>query len=74
MKQQKKFNSEQQQEHLAAQQSTQNATEEFSSVEDLLRYDAARTTAPAALAERLQKSSADFPKPARSWWQRLFQR
>jgi hypothetical protein len=74
MKQHKKLDSEQQQERLAAQQSTQNATQEFGSVEDLLRYDAGQTPAPATLAERLQKSSADFPKPARSWWQRLFQR
>ena len=24
------------------------------------------------IADRLQKSSAGFPKPNRSWWQRLF--
>jgi hypothetical protein len=74
MKQQNKFNSEQQQEHVSEQQSVQNTAQEFASVEELLRYDAARTSAPAGIAERLQKSSADFPKPARSWWQRLFQR
>jgi hypothetical protein len=74
MKQQKKFDSEQQHEHTAEQQTTQNTAREFSTVEELLRYDAARTPAPAAVAERLQKSSADFPKPARSWWKKLFQR
>jgi hypothetical protein len=74
MNQHKKFNSDQQQEHIAEQQTTQNTAQEFSTVDKLLRYDAARTPAPAAIAERLQKSSADFPKPARSWWKKLFQR
>jgi hypothetical protein len=74
MKQHKKFDSGQQQEHIAEQQATQNTAQEFSTVDELLRYDAARTPAPAALAERLKKSSADFPKPARSWWKKLFQR
>jgi hypothetical protein len=74
MKQHNKFKSQEQQEHVAEQQSVQNTVQDFASVEELLRYDASRTPAPAAIAERLQKSSADFPKPARSWWQRLFQR
>ncbi len=76
MKQQNKFDSEQQQEHTAQQQqqTTQNATQEFSTVEELLRFDAGQTSPPTGLAQRLQKSSADFPKPNRSWWQKLFQR
>jgi hypothetical protein len=72
MKQHNKFNSEQEQELVAQQQTTQNAVQEFSTVEELLRHDAAQTSAPMGIAERLQKSSADFPKPSRSWWQRLF--
>jgi hypothetical protein len=72
MKHQNEFNSEE--ESRTEQQLTQNATQEFSSVEELLRYDAARTQAPSGIAERLQKSSAGLPKPARSWWQKLFQR
>lgn len=74
MKQHNKFNSEQQQEQSIEQQSAQNTTQEFPNVEALLRYDAANTATPAAVAQRLQKSSADFPKPSRPWWQRLFQR
>ena len=74
MKQHKKFDSGHQQEHTAEQQTSQNTAQEFSTVEELLRYDAAQTPAPAGVAERLQKSSADFPKPARSWWKKLFQR
>jgi hypothetical protein len=72
MNQQNKFNSGQEQELAAHHQATQNSGREFSTVEELLRHDAAQTSAPASIAERLQKSSAWFPKPARSWWQRLF--
>jgi hypothetical protein len=71
MKQQNEFDSEHEQEHAAKQETTQNTVREFSTAEDLLRFDAAQTAVPAAIAQRLQKSSADFPKPSRSWWQRL---
>ncbi|HXS68668.1 MAG TPA: hypothetical protein VN761_07470 [Candidatus Polarisedimenticolia bacterium] len=73
MKQENKFKSEQQQEVAAQQQSTQNTAQEFRTVEELLRFDAAHTPTPPAVAERLQKSSAQIPKPPPpSWWQRLF--
>lgn len=72
MNQHKNFNSGEEHEHVAQQQTANNTAQEFATVEDLLRYDAAQTPTPAGLAERLQKSSADFPKPSRSWWQRLF--
>ena len=71
MKQQNKFDSEQNQELSSQHQSTQNAVQEFSTVEKLLRHDASQTTVPTAIADRLQKSSADFPRPNRSWWKRL---
>jgi hypothetical protein len=71
MQQKKKFDSQQEQE-LANFQTTQNSVQEFSTVEELLRHDAKQTSAPGSIADRLQKSSAGFPKPARSWWQRLF--
>jgi hypothetical protein len=72
MKQQKKFDSQHEQELSSQHQSTQNTVQEFATVEELLRHDAAQTTVPAGIAERLQKSSAEFPRPNRSWWQRLF--
>ena len=72
MNQQKKFNSGQEQELAAHHQTTQNSVQEFSTVEELLRHDASRTSAPESIAERLQKSSAGIPKPPRSLWQRLF--
>jgi len=74
MKQQNKFNSEQQQELAAQQHTTQNTAQEFATVEDLLRFDATQTSPPASLAPRLQQSSADIPRPNRPWWQKLFQR
>ena len=72
MNQQKKFNTEQSQELTGQHQLSHNSAQEFSTVEDLLRHDARQTSAPPGIAERLQKSSAGFPKPNRSWWQRLF--
>jgi hypothetical protein len=71
MKQQNKFDSQQEQELSAQHQSTQNTGQEFSTVEELLRHDAAQTAVPAGLADRLQKSSAEFPRPNRSWWKKL---
>ena len=47
---------------------------EFGSVEELLRHDASKTQVPAAVSERLGKSLADEPKPAPSWWRKVFSR
>jgi hypothetical protein len=41
--------------------------QEFTSVEELLRHDAALTSVPRTVAERIQKSV-----PSRSLWQRIF--
>ncbi len=46
----------------------------FDSVEELLRHDAAHTTAPPAIAARLKVSVEQERKRKRSWWQRLFTR
>jgi len=72
MKQQNEFESHEEHEFSARQKAAQNAVQEFATVEDLLRHDAAQTTVPTGIAERLQKSSADCPRPNRSWWKRLF--
>jgi hypothetical protein len=56
--------------HSAQTQSGQT----FGSVEDLLRYDAAQTPPPLAVAERLAQSIAREPPRFRSWWERLFRR
>jgi hypothetical protein len=75
MKHQAKFVSEQKQQVRAAeQQSLEPAAREFASAEELLRFDAAQTPVPGAVAERLERSTADLPPPAGSWWRRLFKR
>jgi hypothetical protein len=72
MKQHNEFESQQNQELAAQHQAAQNAVQEFSTVEELLRHDTAQTVPPASIAQRLQKSSAEFPRPGRSWWKKLF--
>jgi hypothetical protein len=72
MKQQNEFESEHQKQQSAEQQVNQGVVREFAKVEDLLRRDTQRIPVPAAIAERLKVSTADIPKPSRSWWQRLF--
>ena len=67
LKQQEEQQAEQQ--HQATQRQT---TLEFNTPEELLRYDASQVTPPPSVAERLGQSVAREPKPARSWWQRMF--
>jgi len=63
---------EQQQQSTEAQQSRQEAGREFDSVEEMLRYDVAQTTAPPAVGQRVQDSIQAEPKITRPWWRRLF--
>ena len=73
MKHQTKLSEEQQQQqHAAEQQTQQQAAREFANAEELLRYDAAHTTVPPDIAQRLQKSTGDLPRPKTAWWKRLF--
>ncbi len=68
-----KLNQRQHEETTSQQQSAQEtATLEFAAAEDMLRHDVAQTPVPPGVAERLQKSVANEPKPQPSWWQRLF--
>jgi len=50
----------------------QQSAREFASVEDLLRHDAAHTTVPPAVAERVRDSIAREAPAPKPWWQRLF--
>ena len=71
MKRQTKLTSTEQQQ--AAEQQTQTQTAlEFSSAEELLRYDAANTVVPPGIERRLQESARDLPRPRRTWWGRFF--
>ena len=71
MKQQSKL-SEEQQQHAAEHQAQQPAAREFANAEEMLRYDAAHTPVPPVIAERLQKSTGELPRPKAAWWKRLF--
>jgi len=71
MKHEKKFIPQEQQQ-VSETQSRQTAGREFSSVEELLRFDAAQTAVPPEIAQRLKKSTDAEPMPDRSWWRRFF--
>ncbi len=68
-----KLRQEQKQE-MIEQTGAQETARVFSSVEEMLREDAATNPPPPALAHRVAESIAREPKPARSWWQRIFSR
>ena len=71
MKHQTKLSQEQQQQNAAGHQTQQPAAREFANAEELLRYDAAHTAVPPAIAERLKKSTGKLPRPKPAWWKRL---
>ena len=70
-----KLNQHEHEETILQQQNAQQQTAvEFASAEEMLRHDAGQTPVPPAVAERLQQSVAQEPKPSRSLWQRLLGR
>ena len=69
-----KLRQEQQQAEQAAELQSQEETrhgQQFASVEELIRFDAAQTAPPETVADRLKQSIAREPAP-RPWWRRLF--
>ena len=68
-----KLRHEQNQE-TSEQTGAQETARSYSSVEEMLRDDAASNGPPPALAHRVADSIAKEPKPARTWWQRVFSR
>jgi hypothetical protein len=70
MKQQTKLS--QKQETVAEHQTQSNPAREFANSDELLRFDAAQTTVPPEIAQRLQKSAANIPAAPRPWWKTLF--
>ncbi|HKW30596.1 MAG TPA: hypothetical protein VJT54_14770 [Verrucomicrobiae bacterium] len=72
MKQQKKFESREQQQASETQSQQKTSSREFASVDELLRYDAKQTSVPPEIAQRLARSLQNQPRPARSWWRRWF--
>ena len=70
MKHEKKFSSQEQQ--ISETQSQQTAVREFTSAEEMLRFDAKQTTVPPAIAQRLGQSLQNESRPPRPWWKNLF--
>jgi hypothetical protein len=70
MKQQTKLS--QKPEHIAEQQTQSPAAKEFSTADELLRFDAAQTTVPPEIAERLKHSAANIAPSKTGWFKRLF--
>lgn len=59
-------------EQVSAGEQQVTAAKEFHTAEDMMRFDAAQTSVPERVAERLKQSIAAEPPPPASWWQRLF--
>lgn len=72
MKQHSKLSSDEKQQHASAERQAQQAGKDFATVEELLRFDAAQTSVPGTIEQRLTVSAAEIPSPARPWWKKLF--
>ncbi len=63
---------QQEQQQVQSQSQTSPSSREFSSVEEMLRFDANQVSPPATLETRLQDSLQQIPPPKRPWWRRWF--
>ncbi len=77
MKQQSKLSQDQQhtEQQTGAQETRQQAGQEFAGADELLRFDATHTAVPPVIGERLKVSvaaAAAAAPPRRSWWKNLF--
>lgn len=70
MKRQVKHSSEEQAQ-LSEVASAKTPPREFASAEEMLRFDAAQTSVPPGIAQRLRESTAELPRPKPSWWKRF---
>jgi hypothetical protein len=72
MKQNSKLRENEQQQTTHEQNIQQTTMEkDFSSVDELLRYDAAQTSVSRDVADKLARSIAGEPETSSSWWRRL---
>ena len=74
MKHQSKLSQDQQhtEQQAGAQETRQQAGQEFAGADELLRFDAAQTVVPPQIAERLKQSASNLPPPPRrAWWRNL---
>jgi hypothetical protein len=58
---------------LATEPQTQSPRE-FSSADEMIRFDAGQTTTPESISKRLKESVAREPRRFWSWWRRRFGR
>ncbi|MCI0744295.1 MAG: hypothetical protein L0Y58_02715 [Verrucomicrobia subdivision 3 bacterium] len=72
--QQRTENQAEQEHKTTAEQRQQATTRELTTVEDILRHDAERTSVPPAVAERLQNSISNEAPRRKGWLARLFSR
>lgn len=70
MKQQSKLSQEHQ--HTETHQTPAQTGHAFASSDELLRFDAAQTTVPPQIAERLKHSASGITPPKSGWIKRLF--
>ena len=72
MKQHSKLRQQEEQAHEQQEQSqTNEESTELSSIEEMLRFDAAQHPPPDSLARRLNETIAREPRPSPTWRQRL---
>jgi hypothetical protein len=71
MKRHTRLNEEKEEKVVHQETGREQTAVEFANPETMLRYDAAQTAVPPALAERLSHSVENEPRPARCWWRRL---
>jgi hypothetical protein len=60
-----------QQDLQSSSQTINKTRQEFATVEEMLRYDAAGTVPPDRIVERLKETLAKHPPPP-SWWRRIW--
>jgi hypothetical protein len=53
-------------------QTVNKTSQEFASVEAMLRQDAAGTVPPDRIVERLKETLSKHPLPPASWWRRIW--
>jgi hypothetical protein len=72
MKRQTKLSQQHDQQATSEQQTSSESVREFANAEEVLRYDATRTSVPPGVARKLQKSLDPTNVPKTKWWRNLF--